>query len=148
MQIEIDPLSTVPIYQQIRDRVVEAIASARLRRGDQLLSVRQLAIEFGINVATVSKAYEMLRNESLIVTNHKSGSLVSAPVSAEIPPGTFVRDWDTRLRTLVAEAVARGMSDSVILDHVADVVGGFAAQRAERETSTTPDPAANSQKEP
>ena len=127
MQIEIDPLSEVPLYQQLRDRVVEAIAEGRLLPGDQLTSVRQLAAAFGINVATVSKGYELLRSEGLIRINQKSGSVVarspeSSPASAE-----FVADWVARLRTLLAEASAQGVPSDQLVHLAQQGVEEFAA---------------------
>lgn len=127
MQIEIDPLSEVPLYQQLRDRIVEAIAEGLLLPGDQLTSVRQLAVAFGINVATVSKGYELLRREGLIRINQKSGSVVarspeSSPASAE-----FVADWVVRLRTLLAEAYAQGVPSDQLVQLAQQGVEGFAA---------------------
>jgi len=130
MQIEIDPLSEVPLYQQLRDRVVEAIANGELAPGEQLASVRQLAVAFGINVATVSKGYELLRREGLIRTNQKSGSVVargpgSGPASEE-----FFEEWATRLRTLLAEADAHGVHADRITRTTRETLDGFAAARA------------------
>lgn len=126
MEIEIDPRSDVPIYQQIRDRTVEAIASRALAAGDQLASVRQLALSFGINVQTVSKAYEALRAEGLIRTNRKSGSVVArGPADGPPAPG-FEEDWAFRLTTLLAEAVAQGVPDDGILSRARGVLEHFA----------------------
>jgi DNA-binding transcriptional regulator YhcF (GntR family) len=130
MQIEIDPLSEVPLYQQLRDRVVEAIANGELSPGDQLASVRQLAVAFGINVATVSKGYELLRREGLIRTNQKSGSVVARGPESGPPPAGFVDEWTTRLRTLLAEADAQGVADEHLVTATRAVLHDFAAARA------------------
>lgn len=129
MQIEIDPQSQVPIYQQIRDRAVEAIASGVLVPGEQLASVRQLALEFGINVQTVSKAYDALRQEGLIRTNHKSGSVIARGPGDAVATPNFVDDWSARLSTLLAEAVVQGVTDSEILARTEQIVHAFAALR-------------------
>ena len=50
LSLEVD--GAVPLYQQLRDRVVEAIASGALRRGDSLPATRQLAADLGINMHT------------------------------------------------------------------------------------------------
>ncbi|MGY2126894.1 GntR family transcriptional regulator [Blastococcus sp. SYSU DS0617] len=107
--VEIDPLSPVPIYQQLRDRLIEAIASGRLVRGQPLSSVRTVARAFGINVATVAKAYDGLRQDGLVATTSKSGSVVVRDPTSGPPDAAFVADWTARARTLLAEAVARGM---------------------------------------
>lgn len=80
-----DWLQAVPIYQQIRDRIVEAIGRGGLRRGDALASVRQLAGAFAINPATVAKAYDLLRAEGLVATNAKSGSFVADDRDTSVP---------------------------------------------------------------
>lgn len=130
MQIDIDPQSSVPIYQQIRDRTVEAIAAGVLVPGEQLASVRQLALEFGINVQTVSKAYDALRQEGLIRTNHKSGSVIARGPADGAPAPSFVDDWANRLSTLLAEAIVQGVADDEILTRTEQVVRAFAGQRS------------------
>ncbi|GAA1318157.1 GntR family transcriptional regulator [Leucobacter albus] len=119
--IEIDPRSEVPIYQQIRDRIVEAIARGDLRPGDSLASVRQLAGQFGINSATVVKAYDSLRQEGLVRTNHKSGSVIGDTSEIETPE-SFVNGWEDRVRTLISEALAQGISDVSVMDRISDIV--------------------------
>ena len=131
MQIQIDPLSTAPIYQQIRDRVVEAVAGGDLAPGDQLSSVRQLAVDFGINVATVAKAYDVLRNEGIIRTNHKSGSVIARGPGTDPAGDKFVADWSARLATLLAEAVAQGLADTAIVEHSTAIVEDFSARRSQ-----------------
>lgn len=140
MQIDIDPASEVPIYQQLRDRVVERVATGDLRPGDPLASVRQLAVAFGINVATVAKGYDLLRSEGLIRTNRKSGSVVAR--GPGMPPTTsesFVDDWGARLRTLLAEASAQGVPDADIQQCVAMVLEEFAKRRSEQPSSKGPE---------
>ncbi|MEB4613777.1 GntR family transcriptional regulator [Leucobacter sp. M11] len=119
--IEVDPRSEVPIYQQIRDRIVEAIASGELRPEDTLVSVRQLATMFGINSATVAKAYDALRQDGLIRTNHKSGSVVSRGPGQGTSQG-FIEQWQGRARTLLSEAIAQGLTDAEVMDQVAGIV--------------------------
>lgn len=126
MEIQLDPASEVPIYQQLRDRVVEGIAAGALRPAEPLASVRQLAYDFGINAATVGKAYDMLRREGLVRTSRRSGSVVArGPEDAASDPDAFLADWVPRLTTLVAEAVAQGIPATVILDRVGDCLAVF-----------------------
>jgi DNA-binding transcriptional regulator YhcF (GntR family) len=125
MLIQIDPLSEVPLYQQLRDRVVEAIATGELRPGDQLASVRQLAEQFGINTATVAKGYELLKQEGLVRTHRRSGSVVTrGPAGPPAAPG-FSEEWTARLRTLLAEAVAQGLASPDIQRITSTTLGQF-----------------------
>jgi len=133
MQIEIDPLSDVPLYQQLRDRVVEGIAAGELAPGEQLSSVRQLALEFGINIATVSKGYELLRAEGLVRTHRASGSVVARGPrhGGDGPPWTDAAraGWAARLRTMLAEAVCQGESDDDVLDAARNILSDLATRR-------------------
>jgi len=128
MQLEIDPRSAVPIYQQLRDRTVEAIARGWLVPGQQLASVRQVAVSFGINVATVSKAYDALRQDGFIHTNRKSGSIVARGPGHPVDRA-FQAAWTDRLTTVLAEAVAQGMSASEIKRAVGGIIEGFDRSR-------------------
>ena len=77
MRIEIDLNSEEAIYIQIRNQVVLGVATSRLREGDSLPSVRQLAGMIGINMHTVNKAYHVLRQEGFITLDKRNGAIVS-----------------------------------------------------------------------
>ncbi|MDH6137638.1 GntR family transcriptional regulator [Kitasatospora sp. MAA4] len=109
MILRIDLSSQVPIYQQIRDRVVEAVAAGELAQGSPLPSTRQLAADLGINFHTVNKAYDLLRQEGLLILNRKTGAVVQRDARTGPPPAGFADEWAARLRTLLAEAVAQGL---------------------------------------
>lgn len=109
MFLTIDIDSEVPIYQQLRDRVVEAIARGQLRVGDPLPSTRQLAADFGVNFHTINKSYSLLRQEGLLRLNRKSGAVVQRDGDSGSPDPAFVEQWRERLATLLAEAAAQGL---------------------------------------
>ncbi|WP_349897712.1 GntR family transcriptional regulator [Parafrigoribacterium soli] len=142
MEILLDPRSETPLYQQLRDRMIEAIAAGDLAPGEQLASVRQLAVAFGINVATVGKAYELLREEGFITTSHKSRSVVVRGPASGPPADGFVDGWASRLTTLLAEAVAQGLPPSDIAAHTSRIVASFDQNRSDSspDTATAKDP--------
>jgi GntR family transcriptional regulator len=105
--------SEVPLYQQIRDQIVVAIAEGRLRDGSPLPSTRQLAVDFGINFHTVNKAYDVLRREGFVSLTRKQGTFVRRAPEAN---PHWNKEWQVRLRTLLAEAAARGLSADAILN--------------------------------
>ncbi|MEU4506102.1 GntR family transcriptional regulator [Streptomyces sp. NPDC024089] len=125
MYLVLDLDSEVPIYQQIRDRVVEAIAEGALAPGAGLPSTRQLAVDLAINFHTVNKAYDLLRREGIIRINRKSGAAVRSDVkqpSDELRAGV---DWEARMRTLLAELDVRGIPRQEVTRHVDTVLDGF-----------------------
>ncbi|GAB3586822.1 GntR family transcriptional regulator [Calidifontibacter terrae] len=123
MDIEIDPNSPLPIYQQIRDQVVAGIADGDLSPGDPLVSVRALADAFGINPGTVVRAYDLLRADGFLVTNDRSGSTVAVPPRSTLPA------WRARLAGIAAEGVARGLSQDDLVDELNRATGKFAAAK-------------------
>ncbi len=122
--IVIDPISAVPIYQQIRDRVVELIASGQLREGDSLASVRRLSSAFGINPATVVRAYDALGVDGFVRTNRRSGTVVARDPSYDISVVDLTQ-WRARLHTLLAEAHAQGLPVEVVLQECARSTAAF-----------------------
>jgi GntR family transcriptional regulator len=124
MLLSIEPDGPVPIYQQIRDRIVEAIARGWQPAGSALPSTRQLAVDLGVNFHTVNKGYDLLRQEGLLRLSRKSGAVVRRDASSGPPDPGWVQDWTGRLRTLLAEAAAQGMP-------TADIVRGCQAAMAD-----------------
>ncbi|SFX96611.1 GntR family transcriptional regulator [Streptomyces atratus] len=132
MYLVLDLDSEVPIYQQIRDRVVEAIAEGALAPGAGLPSTRQLAVDLAINFHTVNKAYDLLRREGFIRINRKSGAAVRPDVkqpSDELRAGV---DWEARMRTLLAELDVRGIAKAEVMSHVAAVLDRFPGREDEQ----------------
>lgn len=77
MILRFDFSSDTPIYMQIRNQIVIGIAEGQLKQGEKLPTVRALAEESGINVMTVSKAYNLLKQEGYIVTDRRKGATVA-----------------------------------------------------------------------
>lgn len=77
MILTFDFSSDTPIYMQIRNQIVIGIAEGKLKQGEKLPTVRALAEESGINVMTVSKAYNLLKQEGYITTDRRKGAAVT-----------------------------------------------------------------------
>ena len=75
MYLEIDFSSDEAFYVQLCNQIIIGIATSRLREGDTLPSVRQLADEVGINMHTVNKAYSLLKQEGYIRLDRRSGAV-------------------------------------------------------------------------
>ena len=126
MLLSIEPDGTVPIYQQIRDRIVEAIARGRQPAGSALPPIRQLAVDLGVNFHTVNKGYDLLRQEGLLRLGRKSGAVVRRDPSSGPPDPGWAQDWTGRLRTLLAEAAAQGMPATGIVGECEAAMADFA----------------------
>ena len=125
--LNVDLAAEVPIYQQIRDQIVEAIAHGALTEGSTLPPIRALAADFGINFHTVNKAYDLLRQEGLISLSRKTGAVVTASASDQLLPS----DWTARARTLLAEAVARGVPAGQVLQTCQALLDSFGQPQQE-----------------
>jgi GntR family transcriptional regulator len=126
MLLSVEPDGPVPIYQQIRDRIVEAIATGEAAVGTGLPSTRQLAVDLGINFHTVNKAYDQLRQEGLLRIGRKAGAVVARDASSGPPRAGWEDDWAGRLRTMLAEAAAQGLPVEDIVRHCRETSAGFA----------------------
>jgi len=80
MWFHVDPASGVPIYLQIFNQVKRASASGLLKPGDQISSVRELALELTVNPNTIAKAYQELEREGIIKTVRGVGTFIAENV--------------------------------------------------------------------
>ena len=76
MNLEIDFRSGLPIYLQVVQRIKERIATGRLTPGDQLPTVRSLALDLRVNFNTVARAYRILDEVGIISTQQGRGTYV------------------------------------------------------------------------
>src|SRR6195256_4788074 len=76
-EFKLDLHSGVPVYRQLIDQVRSGTASGSLTAGDQLPTVRQLAVDLAINPNTVLRAYRELELGGLIETHQGTGTFIS-----------------------------------------------------------------------
>src|SRR3979411_1657776 len=76
-EFRLDPHSGVPVYRQIIDQVMGGIAASALAGGDQLPTVRQVAVDLSINPNTVVRAYRELEIRGVLETQQGTGTFVS-----------------------------------------------------------------------
>src|SRR5271156_3166489 len=101
--IELNSKSGVPIYRQIQDQIRYGIASGLLKAGEQLPTVRALAVELSVNPNTVIKAYTELEREGVLTTEQGTGTFV-AP---QAPPAPAEDERQAKLQELCAEFLAQ-----------------------------------------
>ena len=84
INFKLDPKSGIPFYRQIIDQIRYGVASGELKVGDQLPTVRALAVELKVNLNTVSKAYRELEIQSVLESQQGTGTFIG-PVGVQIP---------------------------------------------------------------
>ena len=120
--VAIDSRDPTPIYAQLERGLRAAIATGRLRPGDQLPTVRQLAVELMVNANTVARVYAELERSGVIDTRRGVGSFVSATPAQAHPP----RERERRLRAFVTRVLADADAAGFTRD---DVVAALTAPR-------------------
>lgn len=107
MIISINEMSEIPIYQQIRNQIVQGISDGRLSPGEQLPTVRGLAEEIGINSMTVNKAYSLLKQEGYIFADRRSGARVQKEFAVTKELSEKSKEL---LQQIISEAKVSGMT--------------------------------------
>ena len=78
VDFKLDPKSGVPFYRQIIDQIRYGVASGELKVGEQLPTVRALAVQLKVNLNTVSKAYRELEIQSVLETQQGTGTFIGS----------------------------------------------------------------------
>jgi GntR family transcriptional regulator len=126
-RIQLDLRSGVPVYRQIMDHVLAGIASGRLASGDQLPTVRQLAVDLSINPNTVIRAYRELEIRGFLDTHQGSGTFIGTQ--------RVEQDGEERQRKLdgiVSDLVARAGAEGFTAQQVLERLQGFLAEQKTR----------------
>ena len=108
--VSIDAKDRTPIYAQLDRGLRAAIVTGRLRPGDQLPTVRQLAVELQVNANTVARVYAELERAGVIETRRGIGSFVTASPQQAQPPDHHRRQLRAFVTRVLADAAAAGFS--------------------------------------
>jgi GntR family transcriptional regulator len=112
--LSIDSNDPTPIYAQIERALRAGIATGRLQPGDQLPTVRQLAVDLRVNANTVARVYAELERAAVIETRRGVGSFISATPNQARPP----REHERRLRAFATRVLADADTAGFALDEV------------------------------
>jgi len=115
VQLSIDLHCGVPVYRQLIDQVRGGIAAGSLTSGDQLPTVRQLAVDLSINPNTVMKAYRELELGGLIETHQGTGTFIS-----DKKPEKKSAERERQLGQMAGEFAARAGAAGFTLEEVID----------------------------
>ena len=107
----LDAADRTPLHAQLERGIRSAIAAGRLTTGDQLPTVRQLAVHLRVNANTVAKVYAHLERTGVLETRRGVGSFISAAGRAEArPAGEKARRLRAFVTKVLAEADAAGFT--------------------------------------
>src|ERR1700716_448860 len=115
---QVDANHPTPLYAQLERSIRFAIATGKLSIGDQLPTVRQLAVDLRINANTVAKVYAELERLGVVETRRGVGTFVSArhfQASSRQDHNNHLRDLADRF---IAEAEAHGFSADDLIEHL------------------------------
>jgi GntR family transcriptional regulator len=123
-RIRIDLDSGIPATRQIADALRVQLVEGAIGPGTQLPSVRRAAIELGVHFNTVAEAYRVLAAEGWLDLRHGRGARV---VDREPPAAsrTDLADYRRRLRELISQMRARGVSPDKIADELRSFAEGL-----------------------
>jgi GntR family transcriptional regulator len=116
--VSVDPRDRTPIYAQLDRALRAAIATGRLTTGDQLPTVRQLAVELSINANTVARVYAELERAGILETRRGVGTFVNATPEKAHPP----KQHERRLRAFVTRMLADAAEAGFTVDDLVEAI--------------------------
>ena len=124
MILEVDFNSEEALYIQLRNQIIVGIATNRLKVGESLPSVRQLAESIGINMHTVNKAYTVLKQEGFVKVDRRRGAVIAIDADRI----SDLEQMRESLRVILARASCRNISREevhALIDEIYEEYGGL-----------------------
>jgi len=108
----------VPIYVQLREQLLRVMGQGLLKAGDQMPTMRQVAVHLRVDLNTVRHAYDELERLGALVLVRGRGSFVAEPPTA-IAPAELETHTDNLARQTLAAARAQGIDPAALCDRIA-----------------------------
>ena len=124
MILEVDFNSEEALYIQLRNQIIVGIATNRLKEGESLPSVRQLAESIGINMHTVNKAYTVLKQEGFVKVDSRRGAVIAIDADRI----SDLEQMRESLRVILPRASCRNISREevhALIDEIYEEYGGL-----------------------
>ena len=121
-QFRLDLKSGVPVYRQVIDQILAGIASGALSVGDQLPTVRQLAVDLSINPNTVVRAYRELEIRGVLATQQGIGTFITQQ-RVEADEAERQRQLTQLVGEFMARAGAAGFTAEDVLGRIQEFLG-------------------------
>jgi len=123
IDFKLDPKSGVPFYRQIIDQIRYGVSAGKLKIGEQLPTVRALAVELKVNLNTVSKAYRELEIQDVLETQQGTGTFIGH-IKIQIPKGERKRKLTSICSEFLSIASSYGFSIDEIISQLQQEQGG------------------------
>ncbi len=115
IMINLDYQSRIPIYEQIKNQIINQIISGQLNEGEAIPSIRNLAQDIKISVMTIKKAYDELENEGYIISVQGKGTFV-APKNTELAKEQANKDIEEHIFKIIEISNKFNIEKKEILD--------------------------------
>jgi GntR family transcriptional regulator len=115
IDFKLDPKSGVPFYKQIIDQIRFGISSGSLKVGEQLPTVRALAVQLKVNLNTISKAYKELEIQKVLTTQQGTGTFIG-----ESKIKIDAKELNKKLESICSEFLSITSTYGFTLDKVID----------------------------
>ena len=113
----LDPKAGVPFYRQIIDQIKFGIASGNLKAGEQLPTVRALAVDVKVNLNTVTKAYKELEIQNILETQQGTGTFIGR-IEIKIPADEKRNKLDSICNEFLTIAHSYGFSKQDVINEL------------------------------
>jgi GntR family transcriptional regulator len=114
----IDHSDPLPIYAQLDRAIRLAVATGKLARGDQLPTVRQLAVDLRINANTVAKVYAELERAGVVATQRGVGTFIQEPANEAVSPADRRRQLTALADEFLSKAGVLGFTEQEALESI------------------------------
>lgn len=109
--------SETPIYVQLKNEIIKAIAKGELEEGEALPSIRDLSVDIGVNLHTINKAYNLLKDEGYLSIDRRKGAMVNVNKDNK---KDFLNSIDEELEVFLCRCICKGVSKEEIIKLISD----------------------------
>lgn len=123
INFKLDPKSGVPFYRQIIDQIRYGISAGILKVGEQLPTVRALAVDLKVNLNTVNKAYKELEIQNILETQQGTGTFIGS-LDVKIADRERHDKLTSICREFLSIAYSYGFDSEEIIHQIKELKGG------------------------
>ncbi|WP_291567509.1 GntR family transcriptional regulator [Clostridium sp. UBA2485] len=109
--------SETPIYVQLKNEIIKAIARGELEEGEALPSIRDLSVDIGVNLHTINKAYNLLKDEGYLSIDRRKGAMVNVNKDKK---EDFINSIDEESEVFLCRCICKGVSKEEIIKLISD----------------------------